>query len=232
MIPGIRDLLAQHFLLRHLAPADLDQLARMAVTRLCRPNEAVFLKGDPGNSMMAVVRGRVRICSYSSEGREVVLNVINPGEVFGEIALIDGGSRTADAFTMDAAELVVLSRRDILPFLERNPQICIKLLGVLCERLRATSAQVEDFFFLDLRSRLAKRLLAAADHATHNGTAGDPGTVRLSQHTLASMIGTSREAVNKQLRAWEEAGLIALKRGAITILKRQRLEEIVAEEGQ
>lgn len=232
MIPAIRDLLGQHFLLKHLAAAELDQLARMAITRLCRANEAVFLKGDPGNSMMAVVHGRVRICSYSSEGREVVLNVINPGEVFGEIALIDGGSRTADAFAMDATELVVLSRRDFLPFLERNPQVCIKLLVVLCERLRATSAQVEDFFFLDLRSRLAKRLLAAADHAANNGAGGDPGTVRLSQHMLASMIGTSREAVNKQLRAWEEAGLIALKRGAITIVKRQRLEEIVAEEAQ
>lgn len=230
MIPAIRDLLGQHYLLKHLAPADLDQLARMANTRLCKPNEAVFLKGDPGNSMMAVVHGRVRICSYSSEGREVVLNVINPGQVFGEIALIDGGSRTADAFAMDASELVVLSRRDFLPFLERNPKVCIKLLEVLCERLRATSAQVEDFFFLDLRSRLAKRLLAAAGPAAGNGAAGDPGTVRLSQHMLASMIGTSREAVNKQLRAWEEAGLIALKRGAITILKRPRLEEIVAEE--
>ncbi|HRW60232.1 MAG: Crp/Fnr family transcriptional regulator [Rhodospirillales bacterium] len=230
MIPAVRDLLGQHFLLKHLAAAELDQLARMAITRLCRPNEAVFLKGDPGNSMMAVVHGRVRICSYSSEGREVILNVINPGEVFGEIALIDGGSRTADAFAMDATELVVLSRRDFLPFLERNPQVCIKLLEVLCERLRATSAQVEDFFFLDLRSRLAKRLLAAADHAANNGAGGDPGTVRLSQHMLASMIGTSREAVNKQLRAWEEAGLIALKRGAVKIINRQRLEEIVAEE--
>lgn len=122
MIPAVRDLLGQHFLLKHLAAAELDQLARMAITRLCRPNEAVFLKGDPGNSMMAVVHGRVRICSYSSEGREVILNVINPGEVFGEIALIDGGSRTADAFAMDATELVVLSRRDFLPFLERNPR--------------------------------------------------------------------------------------------------------------
>ncbi|SUS08574.1 Transcriptional regulator, Crp/Fnr family [uncultured Defluviicoccus sp.] len=230
MIPAVRDLLGQHFLLKHLTAAELDQLARMAITRLCRPNEAVFLKGDPGNSMMAVVHGRVRICSYSSEGREVILNVINPGEVFGEIALIDGGSRTADAFAMDATELVVLSRRDFLPFLERNPQVCIKLLEVLCERLRATSAQVEDFFFLDLRSRLAKRLLAAADHAANNGAGGDPGTVRLSQHMLASMIGTSREAVNKQLRAWEEAGVIALKRGAVKIINRQRLEEIVAEE--
>ncbi|MFZ1414727.1 MAG: Crp/Fnr family transcriptional regulator [Defluviicoccus sp.] len=232
MIPGIRDLLGQHFLLKYLAPAELDQLARMAVTRLCKTNEAVFLKGDPGSSMMAVVHGRVRICSYSSEGREVVLNVINPGEVFGEIALIDGGSRTADAFAMDATELVVLSRRDFLPFLERNPRVCVKLLEVLCERLRATSAQVEDFFFLNLRSRLAKRLLAAADHAAGNGTGGELGMVRLSQHMLASMIGTSREAVNKQLRAWEDAGLIGLKRGAITILNRQRLEEIVAEEGE
>lgn len=232
MIPPIQDLLAQHFLLRHLASADLDQLARMATTRFCRPNEAVFLKGDPGNAMMAVVHGRVRICCYSSDGREVVLNVINAGEVLGEIALIDGGPRTADAFAMEATELVVLNRRDFLPFLEHNPQVCVKLLEILCQRLRATSAQVEDFFFLHLRARLAKRLLAAADLAASQDGLSGQATVRLSQQMLASMIGTSREAVNKQLRAWEHAGLIALKRGAITVLQRQRLEEIVAAEGE
>lgn len=231
MIRPIQDLLAQHFLLKHLAPAELDQLAHMATTRFCRPNEAVFLKGDPGNAMMAVVQGRVRICSYSSEGREVVLNVIKAGEVFGEIALIDGGRRTADAFAMEATELVVVSRRDFLPFLERNPRVCVQLLEILCQRLRATSAQVEDFFFLDLRARLAKRLLAAVDSAAGNDSGSGQETVRLSQHMLASMIGTSREAVNKQLRAWETAGLIAIKRGAIIILQPQRLQAIVADEG-
>jgi CRP/FNR family cyclic AMP-dependent transcriptional regulator len=225
----VKAILSQHFLLKYLADHDLERLAQLATTRSYKQNEVVFLKGDEGTAMMAVLSGRIRICSYSPDGREVVLNVINPGEVFGEIALIDGGERTADAFAMEPAQLLVLSRRDFLPFLEHSPQLCIRLLEVMCQRLRWTSAQVEDFFFLDLRSRLAKRLLQLTGQGGETTAEGMRAGVRISQHMLASMIGTSREAVNKQLRAWECAGLIDLKRGSITVLKREKLEQIVDE---
>jgi cAMP-binding proteins - catabolite gene activator and regulatory subunit of cAMP-dependent protein kinases len=224
----VKGILAQHFLLKHLPNEDLDRLARLATTKRLQSGEAVFMKGDPGNSMMAVLSGRIRICAYSAAGREVVLNVINPGEVFGEIAMIDGGERTADAFAMEATDLLVLSRRDFLPFLEGNPSVCVKLLEVMCRRLRWTSEQLEDVNFLDLRSRLAKRLLYLADHDVDHAS-GTPSGVRISQHMLASMIGTSREAVNKQLRFWEEEGVIDVRRGSITVLSRERLARIVDE---
>lgn len=220
----VKSILSQHFLLKHLPLEDLERLAQLSTTRRLQPGESVFMKGDPGNSMMAVLAGRVRICAYSAGGREVVLNVINAGEIFGEIAMIDGGERTADAFAMEATELLVLSRRDFMPFLERNPSVCVKLLEVMCRRLRWASEQLEDVNFLDLRSRLAKRLLHLADHQPDGGK--NPG-VRISQHMLASMIGTSREAVNKQLRFWEEEGVIDVRRGSITVLSRERLAEIV-----
>lgn len=231
----VKQILSQHFLLKHLPPADIAALAQLAQTRRYQTNGSVFMKGDPGNSMMAVLSGRVRICAYSAGGREVVLNVIGPGEVFGEIAMIDGGERTADAFAMEPTELLVLKRRDFMPFLERNPQVCVRLLEVMCRRLRWTSEQLEDVNFLDLRSRLAKRLLYLADHhGEGTAAAGGSGTgagvgVRISQHMLASMIGTSREAVNKQLRFWEEEGVIDVRRGAITVLKRDRLQSIVVD---
>jgi CRP/FNR family cyclic AMP-dependent transcriptional regulator len=226
---NVKAILSQHFLLKNLSDADLSRLAEMATMRSYQSNEVVFLKGDPGNAMMAVLSGRIRISSYSPEGREVVLNVMYPGEVFGEIALIDGGERTADAFAMEPSQLLVLSRRDFLPFLEHNPQVCVKLLEVMCQRLRWTSAQVEDFFFLDLRSRLAKKLLYLLDRRGDT-TASDGQThVRINQQMLAGMIGTSREAVNKQLRAWEEAGVIDVKRGVITVLKRDVLARTVEE---
>lgn len=227
MAIDVKAILSQHFLLKHLSDADLGRLAQLATTRSYKTNEVVFLKGDPGTSMMAVLSGRIRICSYSPDGREIVLNVINPGEVFGEIALIDGGERTADALAMDPSQLLVLSRREFLPFLEHSPEVCIRLLEVMCQRLRATSAQVEDFFFLDLRSRLAKRLLQLIEQHGEKTAEGMHIGVRISQHLLASMIGTSREAVNKQLRAWEGAGIIDVKRGSITILKKDKLEQIV-----
>lgn len=221
-------ILGEHFLLRHLPPEDLARLEAFATTRRFKANQPVFMKGDPASGMMAVLKGRVRISSYSADGREVVLNVINPGEVFGEIALIDGGERTADASAMEETELLVLERRDFLPFLERNPELCIKLLKVMCQRLRQTSEQLEDFSFLDLRTRLAKRLLDLV--RSHGETEADGATridLTLSQRVLGAMMGTSREAVNKQLRAWEGEGVIRLKRGSITILDPERLELIV-----
>ncbi|MBT3358992.1 MAG: Crp/Fnr family transcriptional regulator [Rhodospirillales bacterium] len=220
-------ILGEHFLLKHLPEADLVRLGKFAKTRRFGPKEPVFMKGDPASGMMAVLAGRVRISSFSSEGREVVLNVIGPGEVFGEIALIDGGERTANAVAMESTELMVLERRDFLPFLERNPELCIKLLMVMCHRLRRTSEQLEDFSFLDLRTRLAKRLL---DLANDHGVEEDGGvriSLNLSQRILGAMMGTSREAVNKQLRAWEEEGLIRLKRGSVTLLDPEQLELIV-----
>lgn len=223
----VKNILAQHFLLKHLPVDDLARLAGLSTTKRLQAGEAVFMKGDPGNSMMAVLSGRVRICAYSAGGREVVLNVINQGEVFGEIAMIDGGERTADAFAMEATELLVLSRRDFMPFLESNPSVCVKLLEVLCRRLRWTSEQLEDVNFLDLRSRLAKRILYLVDHNDDQAAGEQPAGVRISQHMLASMIGTSREAVNKQLRFWEEEGVIDVRRGSITVLSRDRLARIV-----
>ena len=221
-------ILAEHFLLKHLPPEDLKRLETFAKTRKFKAREPVFMKGDPASGMMAVVKGRIRISSYSADGREVVLNVINPGEVFGEIALIDGGERTADAVAMEDTELTVLERRDFLPFLERNPELCIKLLKVMCQRLRRTSEQLEDFSFLDLRTRLAKRLLELADsHGEEDGKGGIRIALGLSQRVLGAMMGTSREAVNKQLRAWEEEGLIALRRGSVTLLDAEQLELIV-----
>jgi CRP-like cAMP-binding protein len=225
----LRAALAQHFLLKDLSPEDLDRVGELATTRWYQAGQPVFMKGDPGTAMMAVLSGRIRICAYSADGREVVLNVINPGEVFGEIALIDGGERTADAFAMEATELLCLSRRDFLPYLERNPEVCIKLLTIICQRLRSTSEQLEDLNFLDLRCRLAKRLLyLAAVHGERTAKGIHIG-VRLPQHLLASMIGTSREAVNKQLRDWEAKGFIDVRRGSVTILDRNSLEAVVTD---
>jgi CRP/FNR family transcriptional regulator, cyclic AMP receptor protein len=225
----VKRILGQHFILKYLPTSDLDHLAQLSAVRTYKAGEPVFLKGDPGTAMMAVLAGRVRICAYSTDGREVVLNVISPGEVFGEIAMIDGGERTADAFAMEETELLVLGRRDFMPVLARNPDVCIKLLELMCRRLRWTSEQMEDISFLDLRSRLAKRLVYLADHHGEPSGEGDRKTVRISQQLLANMIGASREAVNIQLAEWKEGGVISSRRGWITVLDRTRLDEIVEE---
>jgi CRP-like cAMP-binding protein len=227
---AIRRVFSRNYLLQHFSPDELDRFAAVATTRSYSPGQCIFMKGDPGVSMMAVLAGRVRISSYSQDGREVVLAVFGPGEVFGEIALIDGGERTADAFALEPTDVVVLNRRDFLPCLQRNPEACVKLLEIMCQRMRRTDEHVEDLSFLQLRPRLAKRLVFLAENYGKPVAGGVLITIRLPQQLLASMMGTSREAVNKQLRSWEESGFIDVRRGTITVLDRPALERVVGEE--
>ena len=217
-------LFARNFLFEHLPENELARIAALARERSFSRNQLIFAKGDSATGMMAVVSGGVRIVSYSADGKEIILRMVGPGEVFGEIALIDGGERTAEARAMEATKLAFLDRDDFLPFLEANPKLCIDLLNVLCQRLRSTSEQLEDFSFLDLRVRLAKCLSHLADE---KGAAPGAGvTLSLSQQVLAAMVGTSREAVNKRLREWEEEGLLSLGRGSVTVKDVEALKRI------
>lgn len=149
-------LFAEHSLFRHLSRDEMTKLLIHARVERHPADRRIFEKGSPGQSMMAVVSGHVKVCALSDEGKEIVFNIINPGQVFGEIALLDGRERTADAVAMTDCELLVVDRRHFLPFLRENPDIATRLLGVLCERLRRTTEQVEDVLFLDLPARLAK----------------------------------------------------------------------------
>ncbi len=183
----------------------------------------IFNKGEPGDGLHAIVSGRVRIGTISHDGREVVLNILEAGEIFGEIALIDGRERTAHAIAMTPAEILFLDRGRFLPFLECHPVIGTRLLVVMCDRIRWVSNMVEDAMFLDMRGRLAKKLLGLA---RDYGEVEDRGTriaLKLSQQDLANLIGVTRESVNKQLRTWQDDGSIVSERGYITILDEGRL---------
>lgn len=220
-----QSVLASHPLFGQLEPEERDRL--VTYMRLARfaPRTVLFRKGDPGSNMMVVLRGRVKVCTHSEEGKELVFNIINPGEVFGEIALLDGADRTADAVTLDESELLVLERRDFIPFLNKHPEACLRLLSVLCKRLRQTSELLEEALFLEGPSRLAKRLVHLAEtfgKPTAHGTRID---MRLSQQQLGNLVGMSRESMNKQLGQWRREGLIRLEDGYITISDLDALRE-------
>jgi CRP-like cAMP-binding protein len=179
--------------------------------------EQIVSKGDPGDSMMAVLRGRVSISVPSPDGRQVVLSVLRSGDVFGEIAMLDGKERTADAVAISRCDILIVPRRSLWLLLERRLDLCIDFLLLLCDRLRHTNEQVEDLAFLDLQSRMAKvilRLLAESDEYAH----GQPA-VRISQRALGELAGGSRESVNKHLNAWKDSGIIAIQKGWIVIRK-------------
>jgi CRP/FNR family transcriptional regulator, cyclic AMP receptor protein len=190
----------------------LDQEARHEIVAYARPRkfiagEPICRVGDPGDSMMAVALGTVRISLLASKGKEIILADLQPGEWFGEIALLDGKARSANATAHTNCELMVLDRRDILPFLERNPAACIKLMEMLCARIRFSDERMADIAFLDLQARLAKTLL----HYFGPQRSEDTIKLSLSQSELAAMAGGSRENVNRCLRDWQRRGILELK---------------------
>jgi CRP/FNR family cyclic AMP-dependent transcriptional regulator len=221
-----RQLLRRSPLFARLADAELDAILAHAATARHAEGNQIFAKGDPGNSMMAVLKGRIMISTPSPDGRQVVLTVMRDGDVFGEIALLDGGERTADASAMTDCELLIVPRRSVLALLERRPDLCIGLMVVLCERLRRTNEQVEDLAFLDLEARIAKVLVRLADD-NGNGRSAKLPAVKISQRALGELVGGSRESVNKHLQDLKRAGIIELEKGAILIRDLERLGDLI-----
>lgn len=221
-----RALLARLPLLGGLATDQLDALSRLARVERHPAGATIFRKDDEGRGLMATLSGRIQISVPGADGREITLNIISPGEVFGEIALLDGEPRTADAIALEDCELLVLDRRDFIPFLRRSPEVAIRLLEVLSRRLRRTTAFAEEALLLRLEARMARQLLRlAADFGVPDGNGVRIG-LRISQRQLGSLLGASRESVNKQLRAWQAQRFLATRRGVITLLAPARLEAI------
>ncbi len=226
----MRRLFEAHPLFGQLPRDDLDALLTHARVEHYPAGRLIFAKGSPGRSMMAILRGNVRISAPSTAGREVVLSILYPGEVFGEIALLDGLERTADATATADCDLVVLDHRDFIPFLQRRADLCILLLKVLCRRLRQTDEQVEDAFFEPLDRRVAKVLIRLARNAgppQPSTDAGPDAALRISQQELAGMAGATRESVNKQLHVWQRSGVVRLGKREIVIPRLDAIEELI-----
>jgi CRP/FNR family cyclic AMP-dependent transcriptional regulator len=206
----------------------LEQLSSHAISRSVRGGTAIFTKGDPGTCLFAVCSGTIRISAPSLTGRSAIFNLISDGSVFGEVALLDGLPRTADATAITDCELMMIERRDFVPLVQQQPEMAIKLIEVLCGRLRQTTAQVEDVMFLDLPGRLAKTLLQLAKNL--KPTPRGP-RVALTQSDIGKMIGMSRESTNKQLRTWQDRNWLLLERGGIVILAPDALAKIASAVG-
>lgn len=224
------EILANHFLLRHLEPAELSRLAANAVSVRHPSGSTIFQKGDPGGSMMAVVRGRVKICTYSADGKELVLNLIDRGGLFGEIAVLDGRPRSADAVAIGETELLVLERSRLMPLLTLNPAIAVRLIEVLCQRLRWTSDALEDALLRDVPARVARGLLRLASTFGRQEAKGLKIDIRLSQQQIGNLIGVSRESTNKYIVEWARTGYLLVEGGYITILDPATLEELARAE--
>jgi len=220
--------LKHNYLFRGLSDIALERIASLAARRAYRKGSAIFAQGDPGDALFGVASGRVRISASGAGGQEVFLNIMEPGDTFGEIAVMDGLTRTAGATALDDVTLIVIKRTDFLQLIEREPQLAIHLLKLLCERLRWTSELVEESAFLAGPARLAKRLLILASLHGRSARVGYL-ELRISQAELARFLGISRQIVNQHLSEWRRHGWVELGRSQIVIRNTDALRRMISE---
>ncbi len=207
--------------------ADLDADELQRISSLCHAKhfgagEVLFRKGDPGDALFGVRRGQIRIETGASDGSRLTLNLMGPGDLFGEVAVLDGQNRSADATAGEPTELFVLGRADFLEHLEREPRVAIKIIQLLCQRIRWQSERMEESVLQPLPVRLARRLCALA--------AEFGSEVHISQEQLGVFVGAARESVNRQLQLWRKDGILDLQRGRILLLNMGRLTAVARNE--
>ncbi|MFY8095041.1 MAG: Crp/Fnr family transcriptional regulator [Niveispirillum sp.] len=227
MVPLIDPaLLRRNNLFGVLDDVEMQAVLDFAKLRRAAAEERIFAKGDPGDSLYVILRGRVAVQTESQDAKVMLLNIMDTGAVFGEIAMLDGGERTATVVATEPTELLQIDRRDFMPFLEQRADLCIRLLGVLCERVRWTSAIIEDTVFLNVTRRLAKRILMLAQNYGRQTDTGIRIATFVSQEDLANMLGVSREIVNKTLKSFQSSGAITYRNGYIVVQDQGFLDKI------
>jgi len=203
-----------------------ENLAAVAAARRpqsYRRHQVIFQRGDPGDALHIVSSGLVRIVLSSPDGSEILLAAMQPGDFFGELSLLDGLPRSATAVASEPTVTLTLARPGFLRILERTPQIAHQIILALSARLRRTDVLLGDSAFLDVATRIAKRLRDLAHTQAGRESPKTPRSVRVIQAELAAMVGASRESVNRELRALAARGLIRVGRGRIMILRPEAL---------
>ncbi len=204
-------------------PTEFESLEKCLVRRQYPSGQAIFHMGDEGGSLHLIERGRVKVTIPSSSGEELILAILDEGDLLGELSLFDGKPRSATVLALEKTETICLQREDLLALMRNRFGVVEKILEVLVRRIRDTDMLLADRSFLDVTSRLAKKILDLGDaFGVREGGQVRIG-VKITQKDLASMIGATRESINKQLKALREQGLIRISDGTIEILNRERL---------
>jgi CRP/FNR family transcriptional regulator/CRP/FNR family cyclic AMP-dependent transcriptional regulator len=209
--------------------ARLDPEERHAVLKLVRiraypARKVVVWEGEPGGALFMVLSGYLKTISVGLEGKETLLSVMGPGEVFGELSLLDAQPRSASVVALEATELATIERAPFLELLERSPRLAIGLLEVLSGRVRNLTKRFENNASMDVPGRLIEALLGLAEkHGERLTDRRIRIKIRLSQQDLGNMVGATRESVNKLLRQWTELGLLRHEGGYVTICELEAL---------
>ena len=211
-----------------LSPEDLEPLAGKLRRRGYQKGEVIFHQEDPADLMHIIVEGRIRISITSDDGREKDLAILQPGDCFGEMALLDGSNRSATATAIDPSQTLALYREDFMDFLKEHPEVVAQTTTLLTSRLRSVNQMLGDLAFLDVPTRMAKHLLELAQ--TYAGEAGQdrPIEVPMGQDELARLVGASRETISRALNSYRRLGIVSTSHRRITITDRDALERMVS----
>jgi CRP/FNR family transcriptional regulator len=221
-------LLARVPLLSGLSQQELDRIAQVAVPRSFPKGARVFHEGDESDACYIIRKGEVRVTREHSDGRAIALATLGPGEIVGELAMLDGEVRSASVEALSDVELLAVAARDMRGLLERNPEITAKLVVALTRRVRETNERVARQSFQTVPSRVAGVLSQLVAEAGSDGNGAREGvTIRMNQADLAQLAGTSRESVSRFLAVLERAGVVRVGRGRVTVLETGRLRAYI-----
>jgi len=227
----IRSLLANHRVLGRLDHPALDEMVRLSHIQDVGERSRIFDQGEAGNTVMAVISGYVKLAATTAAGREVLLDVAGPGDVFGEVAVLNNWPRAAEAEALSACRLLVIDGNRFVQTLQRQSSAMLAVVRLLSDRLRVVNEQLTDSVDLPAPARLAKalfRLAALHSHAVPGGLRID---LILSQRELGAMTGLTRESINKHLASWRDAGWLHLSDGAIVLARTDALRGLLREYG-
>jgi CRP/FNR family cyclic AMP-dependent transcriptional regulator len=208
-------------------PSESESLEKCLVRRRYPGGQALFHMGDEGGSLHLIERGRVKVTIPSSSGEELILAILGAGDLLGELSLFDGKPRSATVQALEETETLCLHREDLLALMRNRFDVVVKILGVLAGRIRDTDMILADRDFLDITARLAKKILDLGDTFGIRERGQVRIGVKITQKVLASMIGATRESINKQLKVLCDKGLVRISGGTIEILNRERLVQKV-----
>jgi CRP/FNR family cyclic AMP-dependent transcriptional regulator len=212
-------LLAKTNLFENLDDSARRSLAEVCVDRSYKKGHLIFHQGDLGEALFIVVDGHVKVFVTSEDGDEMVLVTLGPSDVFGELAIIDGGPRSASAEALEPTKVLALTRTVLLDLLRQHPQLTDALLRSLGSLVRRLTEQASDLVFLDLYGRVAKLLLGFAERASPHEDGRVALDLHVTQADLAAMVGGSRQSVNQILHAFERRGYLEFE-GRKIILRR------------
>lgn len=220
-------LLRQTYLFNGLEEDILNRLIERSHVVRVKRGERLFEQNDEGDTLYGVFEGAIKISVSGPAGKEYTITIMEPGDILGEIALLDGLPRTADATAVQDSVLLALHRTHFLPILDNEPRLARHLVDMLCERLRLANENTADVAFLSLGQRLAKRLISLAIAYGKSVEGGTLIDLKLSQNDLAMMTSATREAINKQLHNFTESGLITLEKRQITVIDMKALQALL-----